>query len=301
MKRTIWMMMLLLALTACGKMGKDGRVKQNVNWSDWYYDDVDGSASKPGLMIMSFNVRYGSASEDTGDKAWTNRREGCYAMINTLQPVLMGVQECQKTQRNDLMANCPDYLSVGRSRDNTDNGEQMAIFYKPDSVAVEDWGTFWLTDTPDQVSKHPMAGHYRCATWAKVRHLKTSTEFYYINTHLDLQGVRGYEVGIILDFISRNCGSLPVVLTADWNDTEDSAIFDDLYNEALFQNARWTASVGDAYGTYNGFTNMNSSTRIDHVFYRGFSACTKFVTVRQKWEGYQFISDHFPVYAILKF
>lgn len=299
MKKYICLIMSFLALAGCGKMGKDGRVKEDVNWSKWYYDDEAADNLKPGVMVMSFNVRYGSAGEDTGDKAWTNRRTGCYAMVNTLRPVLMGVQECQASQREDLMANCPGYQSVGRSRDNTANGEQMAIFYRPDSVSVQDWGTFWLTDTPGTVSKHPAAGHYRCATWVKVTHIRTGTQFYHINTHLDLEGVRGFEMAVIMDFIARNCGSLPVVLTADWNDTEDSSIFDEMYQ--TFQNARWTASTGDAYGTFNGFSNMNSTTKIDHVFYRGFSACSRFVTVRQKWEGYQFISDHFPVYANLKF
>ena len=76
-------------------------------------------------------------------------------------------------------------------------------------------------------------------------------------------------------------------------------VFDEMYQ--TFSNARWTATTGDAYGTMNSFNNMNSSTKIDHVFYRGFPSCTKFVTVRQKWEGYQFISDHFPVTAEFTF
>lgn len=299
MKKSLCFMMVFLALAGCGKLGKDGREKKAIDWAEWYNDDEGSDDGKPGIMIMSFNVRYGGAAEDTGDKNWSNRRTGCYAMVNTLRPVLMGVQECQQSQRDDLMNNCPGYKSIGRSRDNSVNGEQMAIFYQPDSVKIDEWKTFWLTDTPDVVSKHPMAGHYRCATLAKVTHIKSGTQFYYINTHLDLQDVRGFEMGVILNYMAQHCGTLPVVMTADWNDTEDSSIFTEMYE--TFQNARWTAKSGDAYGTFNGFSNPNSSTKIDHIFYRGFSACAKFVTVRQKWEGYQFISDHYPVYANLKF
>ena len=292
--------MVFLSLTGCGKLGKDGRIRKEIDWSQWYKDDQGSSRLKQGIMLMSFNVRLASAASDTGEKDWTNRRNGCYAMINTLRPILMGVQECQLNQRNDLEANCPGYGVVGRSRDTSTGGEQMAIFYLKDSVTVDSWTTFWLTDTPNQVSRHPLAEHYRCATCAKVTHKKTGKQFYYIDTHLDLEEVRGYEMTVILKYINDNLGtSLPIVMSGDWNDTEDSTIFEDMYQ--TFQNARWTARSGDSYGTYNGFSNLNSSTKIDHIFYRGFSGCAKIVTVRQKWDAYQFISDHFPVYAYLEF
>lgn len=299
MKRCIYMVMFLLVLVGCGKLGKDGRIKKQIDYSDWYFDDASQDSQKPGVMVMSFNIRYLSG-EDTGVKAWENRRNGCYEMLNTLRPALVGLQECQGSQRADLEINAPDYGFVGVSRDGSINGEQMAIMYLKDSVSVQEWGTFWLTDTPDVVSKHPSAGNYRCATWARVRHNRTSAEFYFIDTHLDLvDDIRRYEMFVILDFIAGKCGEQPVVMTADWNENEDSDTFTEMYQ--TFSNARWTARTGDAYGTYSGFTNMNSSTKIDHIFYRGFSACAKFVTVRQKWAGYQFISDHFPVYANLKF
>lgn len=299
MKKTILIMFCALSLVGCGKMGKDGRIKQEIDKNRWYYDDEVVDDGKPSLMVMSFNVRYGSASETNPDDNWVNRRSSCYAMVNTMRPVLMGVQECQKSQRDDIKNNCPGYDVIGVSRDNTTNGEQVAIFYLKDSVTVVDWGTFWLTETPNVVSKHPSAGHYRCATWAKVIHNKSGNTFYHINTHLDLTQVRGFEMVVIMDFIRANCGDLPVVLTADWNTSDDDEIFDDMYQ--TFVNARVTAVTGDAYGTFNGFSNPSSSTRIDHVFYRGFSSCSKFVTVRQSWEGHKFISDHYPVYAILKF
>lgn len=300
MKRVTYIVMVLLTLAGCGKLGKDGRVKKNVDWTQWYYDDEGTSKLAKGVMIMSFNVRLASAADDTGDKDWSNRRKGCYAMVNTLRPVLMGTQECQLTQKNDLKNNCPGYEVIGRSRDTSSGGEEMAIFYLKDSVSVDSWTTFWLTDTPDKVSKHPQAEHYRCATCAKFTHKKTGKKFYYIDTHLDLESVRGYEMAVIHKYISDNLDTtLPIIMSADWNDTEDSDIFTETYQ--TFQNARWAARSGDAYGTFNGFKNTNSSTKIDHIFYRGFSGCAKFVTVRQQWEGYQFISDHYPVYAYLEF
>ena len=300
MKKILFFLTLVLMLApSCDKLGKDGRLKKQIDWSKWYNDDQNADDGLPSIMIMSSNVRYGSASETLEENNWVNRKDAYCAMVNTIQPVLMGVQECQGNQRTDILNACPGYDCVGRSRDNTANGEQVGIFYRTDLVTIDDWGTFWLTDTPDQVSKHPSAGHYRCATWAKVTHIQTGSTFYHINTHLDLNDVRGFEMDVIMSFIGSKCGTLPVVLTADWNTTDDDPIFNEMY--LTFSNARNTAFTGDAYGTFNGFTNANSTTRIDHVFYRGFSSCAKFITARQQWEGHKFISDHYPVYAIMKF
>ena len=296
--KKIFILLAILSLASCDKMGKDGRVKQNVDWSEWYYDDVVEDDGKPRIMVMSFNVRFKN-NEDLGVNHWDKRKVGCYAMINTLRPLVMGVQECKGTQRDDLLNNCPGYEAKGKGRKDNYSDEQCAIFYLKDSVSVEDYGNFWLTETPDKVSKHPEAGHYRMATWIKFKHNKTGNEFYFLNTHLDLTAVRDFEMRVIMDHVGKKFGDDPVVMTGDWNTTDDDAIFTDMYN--TFQNARATANTGDSYGTYNGFNSPNKTTKGDHIFYRGFSGCAKFVTVRQSWEGYDYISDHYPVYAMLKF
>ena len=301
MKKTIIFLIVMLIFAGCGKMNKDGRAKQELDWASWYNDDEASDDGKPGIMIMSFNVRLASASEDTGDKNWSKRRAGCYEMLKTIRPQLMGVQECQPTQKSDLRNNSDDLYEVwGESRDGSANGEQMAIYYLKDSVTLLDSKTFWLSQTPATCSKYSQAEHYRCATWTKFRHNTSGKEFCYINTHLDLvPEARAYEMVVMMEQVASRCGDLPVILSADWNTTEDDAIFDEMYQ--TFSNARWTAKTGDSYGTFNGFSNPNSSTKIDHIFYRGFSSCSRFTTVRQKWAGYQFISDHYPVYAKLKF
>ena len=299
MKRVSIILFCALSLLGCGKMGKDGRFKQQVDWTKWYYDDETGEAEKPSVMVMSFNVRYGTAVEAHEEDSWNNRRDACCAMVNTVRPVTMGVQECMLFQRDYLKNHCPDYEVVGVSRDDSEDGEQTAIFYLKDSVTVTDWGTFWLSETPNVVSKHNWAGNYRTATWVKATHIKTGNIFYHINTHLDLkEEVRGFEMEVIMDFIRNNCASYPIVLTADWNTGENDEIFADMY--LTFQNARATAVTGDAYGTTNWFE-APTKERLDHIFYRGFSSCSKFITVTQPWEGHKFISDHYPVYTILQF
>ena len=263
--------------------------------------EVSDVENAPSLIVMSFNVRSMNMTEQKEQDIWGNRRDACCAMINHYRPVMMGVQECCKGQRDYIKNKCRGYEVVGRTKDNDVNGEQTAIFYLKDSVTVQESGTFWLTDTPDQLSKLDGHYHYRTATWIKALHKSTDKIFYHINTHLDNCGnaFRSVELEIILDFVKKNCADNPVVMTADWNENDEHSLFNDLYE--TFKNARFTASTTDRGATFNNFGANTDYLRIDHVFYKGFGACSKFAADRQPWLGHACISDHYPVYAVLHF
>ena len=252
----------------------------------------------PSVKIMSFNIRTMSANDE---HSWESRRDACCAMINYHRPVMMGTQEAKKQQREDILSRCRGYAAVAKNQDNTNDGQSTAIFYLRDSITVLDWGVFWHTDTPDKLSKLEECDHYRSATWIKAQHKTTSKIFYHINTHLDLCDVRNREKGmsVILDFISKNCEDYPVVMTADWNDTEDDPIFNEMYK--TFKNARYTAPITDKNQTFNDFGSFTENWRIDHIFYRGFASCRAFGVDRQTWAGQAYISDHYSVWTILHF
>lgn len=231
---------------------------------------------------------------------WENRRDACCAMINHYRPVMIGVQECSKSQRDYIKSGCRGYEAVGRSKDSDVNGEQTAIFYLKDSISVLESGTFWLTDTPDQLSRLDGHYHYRTATWVKALHKSTDVVFYHINTHLDNCGndFRSVELNVVLDFVDENCSDFPVVMTADWNENDEHSLFNEAYK--TFRNARFTAISTDKGATFNNFGYNTDYLRIDHVFYKGFASCVKFAADRHTWRGHSYISDHYPVYAILK-
>ena len=257
--------------------------------------------SGPSLMVMSFNVRSMNMTEQKEQDVWENRRDACCAMINHYRPVMMGVQECCKGQRDYIQNRCRGYEVVGRTKDKDVNGEQTAIFYLKDSVTVQESGTFWLTETPGQVSRLEGHYHFRTATWVKALHKSTNVVFYHINTHLDNCGndFRSVELSYVLDFIKKNCEDYPVVMTADWNEHDEHSLFDDMYK--TFKNARFTATSTDKGATFNNFGANTDYLRIDHVFYKGFASCSKFAVERRAWNGHAYISDHYPIYATLHF
>lgn len=272
-----------------------------VSSCEQHTNDVGGADNGPSMMVMSFNVRSMDMTEQKEQDQWESRRDACCAMINHHRPVILGVQECCKSQRDYIKSKCRGYDVIGRSKDSDVNAEQTAVFYLVDSISVLESGTFWLTDTPDQLSKLDGHYHYRTATWIKALHKNTNTVFYHINTHLDNCGndFRSVELSVILDFIKENCVDYPVVMTADWNEHDEHSLFDDMYK--TFKNARFAAATTDKGATFNNFGANTDYLRIDHVFYKGFASCSKFAADRLSWSGHAYISDHYPVYAILNF
>ena len=51
--------------------------------------------------------------------------------------------------------------------------------------------------------------------------------------------------------------------------------------------------------SFNGWG--KASQAIDYVYYSGFAKCKEFDVVDQSYAGKPYISDHYPVYAVLQF
>ena len=289
---------LVLPLASCQKKKPDFS-----NYGNEYGTDPVSKIPADAFKLMSFNVRY-QHTEDVASNDWSRRREAVYEMLRTENPILMGVQECLLAQRYDISSNVPkfDVIGVGRD-DGKESGEMMAIFYQRDSIQIIKWGTFWLCATPDQPVKGWDAACKRTCTWAHCKHKRLNKEFYYFNTHLDHKGTTARIEGmklIVSKMAELNPGGLPCILTADFNSPDDTEVFDPL--KGKMTNARRTAPVTDNYATFNGFesSTKGASSIIDHIFTSGFTA-TEYKTVRNDWKSVNFISDHYPIYAILKF
>lgn len=251
------------------------------------------------VKVISFNMRTGGADNGT-QNAWGARREGIPAMMAKENPTVMGVQEALSYQLTFVTENVPgyEYYGVGRD-DGGSTGETMAIFYKTDVVELGDHGTFWLSETPDEVSYGWDAAYRRTATWAFFTVKATGKKFFYINTHLDSEGseAREQSIRLICDKLAElNPDGYPSILTADFNSTTDNAIFDPL--KMVMHDARTDAAVTDQFGTYNGWGTTTST--IDHIFYSDFTPL-EYHTIMDRWNGVQYISDHYPISALLEF
>lgn len=255
------------------------------------------------ISVISFNIRVDNAAD--GTNVWRNRRDAVVTMIERERPMLLGLQEAQPHQITYLSEHCPDYAWYGLGRDTgkvppaTDSyaaEETMAVFWRTAELELLDKGTFWLSETPDQVSKGWDASYRRTCTWAGFRHRKSGQTCYFFNTHLDNDGKVAREESIKL-LVSRmktiNSKRRVSFLTADFNSNVTDACFAPLH--VYMRDARANAAVSDDYPSWNGYG--ASTGRLDHVFFSG-DNCTarEFRTLRGDY-GVPYISDHYPVAA----
>ncbi len=307
-KYIVILISLLLLLPSCYR-------HEGLDYSNWYTrsaGDEPEPESIEGLLVMSSNVRFYSARNkqndpDVGDRDWEVRKAGYFQMVNTMEPPVLGLQEAEMIQVDDIIANCKGYSYIGVGRnDGVRSGESTAILYKTNEIQVDNWGTIWLSATPD------VPGSYfpenedrvcRTATWAVLTVKENGRKFFYLNTHLSLYAAsQSKEVLVILNTVAEKCpAGLPVVLSADWNVEEDDSALAPIL--AKYSSARQTAPITDNIETFHWWGSQSTISKhqhLDHIFYGGFDKCLRFRTLNMKWKGY-WISDHHPVYAVLQF
>lgn len=252
-----------------------------------------------GLKVMSYNIRTGEGKD--GTNSWALRYPATGEMLLDQKPDVFGVQEAMSYQILYLEDNLRDYKYVGVGRENgKKEGEFMAIFWNKKTVSLLDWGTFWLSETPDKPSMGWDAACKRTATWAVMKHKKTGKKFCFVNTHLDHVGVEARRNGLqlIVDKLAEiNEDGLPVVLAGDFNMTPDDKALAPL--EGKVESARTVAVKTDSKGTYNNWG--KASDVIDYIYVSGFGSCVEFQTVTKRYSDRKFVSDHFPITAILTF
>ena len=251
------------------------------------------------LIIMSANVRC-YAPDDLFQKSWFYRAELLAQDIASVLPDVICFQEVQGLHYNYLENVMPEYDSIVAFRDNSIIREGCAIFYRSDRFEKIEEGYFWLSETPDVMSKDWGSAHYRVCVYACLKDLNTGKEFIVFNTHLDHKSeearIKGIEV--VLDKIAALDGR-PAFLLGDMNALEDSKTiqstkqnFDDALKIA-------TTATGTDY-TYNNWGEPEAGDRIDYILIgKGAATVTEYHVVNNNHGGI-YSSDHCPIYIKTK-
>ena len=256
-------------------------------------------AQLPKITVMSYNIRMGSA--DDGTNSWQFRYPATAMMIEDRMPDVLGIQEAMSYQIRFIEENLRNYKFIGVGReDGKSKGEHIGIFYNKKTVSLVKWGTFWFSETPDKPSKGWDAACPRSSTWAVLTSKVSGKKFLFISTHLDHAGAvaRQKSAALMMSRIQElNPDGLPVVLVGDFNAEYTHPALSPVTDS--MKNARKIAAETDSAGTYHGWG--KDSQVIDHIFYTGFRSCLEFETVVKPYADRKFISDHYPVEAVLVF
>ena len=252
------------------------------------------------LDVLSYNIRY--ASPNDGPNLWKNRKGDMIETLSNINPDLLGLQEVLHIQLLELTNGMKEYSYIGVGReDGKTKGEYSPILYRKDAFEVLDSGTFWLSDTPSQISVGWDAALERICSYARFLHRQSGNEFCMFNTHFDHIGVlaRANAARLILEKINAlNTSSLPVVVTGDFNlEPYEEPI--KIMQSSIEDVQKELTSTEPNYGTFNGFdTQTSGERRIDYIFQKGFKLREADHLWLKTKNGY-WLSDHHLVRALL--
>lgn len=252
------------------------------------------------LKLMTYNIRLDIESD--GENKWSKRKEFLTSQIQFYEPDVFGIQEAKPNQVIDIATILPQYNHIGIGRDGLGQGESSNIFYKKDRFQLLENSTFWLSETPDKISKGWDAAFNRVCTYALFKDLKTKTSFWVFNTHLDHMGELAKTNGIqlILSKIANlNTQKYPVFFIGDFNSKPAENRIISLKKEMLDTREISEEKPFGPQGTFNGFKfNEPVTELIDYVFIsknRLFKV--KKYAILSDSKDMKYPSDHFPVYV----
>ncbi|WP_026933748.1 endonuclease/exonuclease/phosphatase family protein [Christiangramia echinicola] len=253
------------------------------------------------LELMTYNIKY--ANENDGENSWSNRQDWITYQIKFYEPDILGVQEAVIMQIDHFSTNMPQYKYVGIGREGENKGEFSAILYNKDKFEVLHNKTFWLSETPAEISKGWDAAFNRVCTYALFQNMETQEKFYVFNTHFDHVGkeARMNSTRLIIRKIKElNKEDLPVFLMGDFNLGPDSEGIQLLSGYLDKSREKAEISFGPE-GTFNGYNfNEPVNRRIDYIFTNNKVKVKKYAVLTDSKE-LRYPSDHFPVMIIAEF
>ncbi len=252
------------------------------------------------IKLMTYNIRLDVAVD--GENDWTHRKDFFASQIQFYEPDIFGIQEAKPNQVIDISSLLTQYDNVGIGREGVGKGESSSIFYKRERFRIKESNTFWLSETPNEISKGWDAAYNRVCTYALFVDKKTKDAFWVFNTHLDHIGEEARTKGIelILSKIeSLNSKKYPVLFMGDFNSEPTTAriialkkVMDD--SRAISEEKPFGPS-----GTFNNFKHDEAVTKlIDYIF---ISKKTNYKVIKyavlSDSKDLKYPSDHLPVFV----
>lgn len=255
------------------------------------------SCTNHNYSAATYNLRLNIESD--GINQWENRKAWLADQLKDLSPDVLGTQEGLHDQIMYLGSTLSDYQYVGIGREDGDTkGEYAAIFYKNDTFNSLESGTFWLSETPDTVSKGWGANYERICTYTLLFDEERGQHFWVFNAHFDHESkqARIESVKLIWEKIqSLNKEKHPVIFMGDLNAIPDSPPIS-FINEHM-RDARNISEKPPAgpTGTYNGFDVSHPlDQRIDYIFVDENITVQQYKVINEIRDN-RTPSDHLPV------
>lgn len=251
------------------------------------------------LKAMTFNLRLATGND--GENVWSKRKDFAIKIIRDELPDVLGVQEAQPVQVDELIEALPEYANVGVGRRPDGSDEFSAIYFRRDRFHLSDAGTFWLSDTPSVPGSTTWGNSLpRIATWVRLLDRTDNRRLIVINTHWDheSQPARLNSGKLLASRVHELSGDRePVIVMGDFNATPENPALVALMEQGDLRDTLKVAHPDEKnIGTFNGFGRVARGPKIDAVLVSPQWQVEEATIVRTQ-EGERFPSDHWPVTA----
>lgn len=246
------------------------------------------------IKVMTFNLKV---------KNEAARAENVLAAIRRNDPDVLGVQEASDAWVTLLEQGLSDdYGRVGYGRNANKTGETTSIFYKKDQFHLIEWGTKWMSDTPDVAgSKYADSVYIRIFTYALLERKSDGERFMHVNVHPEdgaaqvKHSVREKQFKVLSTWINQNA-NVPYIVTGDMNSRPEFAEFVQLQKDINAENSSAAAYVAKTADTYSS---GSSSMVLDYILLSkgDFQAFTYHVDTQKNGTADN-PSDHCPVIVV---
>ncbi len=257
--------------------------------------DISKKGNTEELTVMSFNLRC-TAMQDIFKKGWYYRAELVRRTLFETAPDVIGFQEINTAHEHYLRSHLIGYSFFVAYRTNDYFKEGLMIAYRSDRFVEVDKGRFWLSETPEKMSKSWDAGCSRIALYLQLNDKATGKIFTIVNTHLDNAGeiarVKGMDV-ITEQGKKREWDA--TILMGDMNDIEGSPMYLEALNNGFVDGQKTATEIYTGKGsTWHGYGKYPNLERIDFFFLSPGLNVKKYFVYDKAYNGV-YPSDHYPI------
>lgn len=261
------------------------------------------TAAEHEISVMSFNVRVNS---DASPNSVNDRAPRVKQHIAAYSPDIIGFQEVVPLWKSNFDSWLTGYSKEFIWRDSAGT-EAAPLYWKTDKFTVLEQGSFFLSETPDVMSKGWDANYNRTCSYAALVHKASGILVLAFNTHLDNGGTEARPNGAALiasrmqaleeKYKGQGYGdNIAMYCTGDYNSKKNSTAYANMTaNLADLRTDANTILSSTSLGTYNGWG--ASDSLIDFIFTNNHgSESLTYKVNNEKINGY-YISDHYAVYG----
>lgn len=262
-------------------------------------------AKEASFRVATYNVRYPAKADEASGNPWQTRKKEVAALILRHQFDLVGTQEANDKQLEELQELLPEFGHLGKPYGGKNsNSHNCATFYKKELFTPLDSGVFWFSETPDTPSIGWDATDRRICFWTKFRIKETGQEFFVFNAHFFWRNqiAREKSGAVLVEKIKAIAGEAPVIAMGDFNSTPETPQIQDLrkllsdaYDVTVSarQGVEETAFSG---GVFQGVPKV----RIDYLFLSQHFTVKDYQVLSDVYGDGRYPSDHLPVTSLVE-